>query len=448
MDIVYLILGTVVLILGAEVLVRGAAQLAVLAKISPLIVGLTVVAFGTSAPELAVSVMAGWSGNADVALGNVVGSNIFNILLILGVAAVITPLTINQQLIRLDVPIMIGSCALTWLLGLDGSISRLDGTFLFALVILYTGFLVYHGRKQGAAETGEIEDEVAELTAKHMNPFLAVVCVAVGLALLVLGSRWLVFAAVSIAESLGVSQLIIGLTIVAAGTSLPEVATSVMASLRGHRDIAVGNVVGSSIFNILAVLGLSSAISPSGVVVAGEALTFDIPIMVAVSLACLPVFISGSSMSRFEGALFLFYYASYMTLLVLEAMGNNLIGHITNVYAFGLLPATGVVLMGSLVLSEKRMEKWIVELPSTVQSVAWTTILHTRKVIVFVIGATVLVGGLALLVLPGPAFIVIPVGLAILATEFVWARTLLIRIQNKIKESAAYVTGKSQGGDS
>jgi cation:H+ antiporter len=318
----FLAFGLVLLVAGAEALVRGASRLAAMIGISPLVIGLTIVAFGTSSPELAVSVMSSASGQADIALGNVVGSNIFNVLFILGLAAVITPLIVAQQLIRLDVPIMIGVSVLLLLLGLDGKIGRAEGALLFAGIIAYTIFQIVQARREkNLAVTEEYEHEYAAPTSPNraVTWGINLALIAVGLVLLVLGSRWLVDSAVQIATALGISQFIIGLTIIAAGTSLPEVATSVIASIRGERDIAVGNVVGSSIFNILAVLGLASVVAPDGVAVSSEAIQFDIPFMTAVALACLPIFFTGNVIARWEGLLFLGYYVAYIAYLVLGA---------------------------------------------------------------------------------------------------------------------------------
>jgi len=255
-------LGLVLLVIGAEALVRGASELAARIGVSPLVIGLTVVAYGTSAPELAVSVRSSISGQPDIALGNVVGSNIFNVLFILGVSAMITPLVVAQQLVRLDVPLMIGVSFLLALLAGDSRIDRLDGIALFSGIVAYTFFALRQSRK----ESRRIKEEYAKefgATQPHAEGRVTfqVALIVLGLAALVLGSGWLVNGAVMLAQWWGLSELIIGLTIVAAGTSLPEVATSVIASIRGERDIAVGNVVGSNIFNILAVLGLSSIVA-------------------------------------------------------------------------------------------------------------------------------------------------------------------------------------------
>jgi len=308
-----LVVGLALLIGGAELLVRAASRLAAALGVPPLVVGLTVVAFGTSAPELAVSIGASLGGQADVAVGNVVGSNIFNVLLILGLAAVLVPLAVQRPLVRRDVPVMIGVSVLVLLLGLDGAIGRVDGLVLVAGLIVYTVLLVRAGRRENGA--------VAATVVAVSPPFRwrDVVLVGVGLALLVAGSRSFVAGAVTLAGRLGISELVVGLTIVAAGTSLPEVATSVVASLRGERDIAVGNVVGSNLFNLLAVLGLSGVVAPGGLAVPAAALRVDLPVMIAAAVACLPIFATGHRISRGEGAWFLACYVAYTTYLILTA---------------------------------------------------------------------------------------------------------------------------------
>jgi cation:H+ antiporter len=330
LTIVLALAGLALLVVGAEVLIKGASALAAAVGVSPLVVGLTVVAFGTSAPELAVSLLSAARDQADIAVGNVVGSNIFNILFILGLSALAAPLQVNQKLLRLDVPLMTGAAGLVWLLSWDGRIGWLDGALLSAGIVAYTVFAIRQSRKEGAEIQREYAEEFAAPTPGRGligSRLGQVLLIAGGLGMLVLGSHWLVNGAVMVARALGVSELVIGLTIVAAGTSLPEVATSVMASIRGERDIAVGNVVGSNIFNVLAVLGFSSILSPRGVAVTSSAFAFDIPVMIAVSVACLPIFVSGR-IGRVEGALFLGFYAAYATFLILAAKAHPLVSNI------------------------------------------------------------------------------------------------------------------------
>lgn len=345
MTLIFLVAGLVLLVMGAELLVRGAARLAALAGISPLVIGLTIVAFGTSAPELAVSVGAAWAGSADLALGNVVGSNIFNVLLILGVSALIVPLAVHQQLVRLDVPLMIVASLAVYLMGQDGRIGRLDGAILFAGILAYTTFLIIQSRKAGGAVESEVDLEADKDASPAWRYLKNGALILVGLGMLVLGSNLLVDAAVAIARYLGVSELVIGLTIVAAGTSLPEVATSIIAAIRGERDMAVGNVVGSNIFNLLAVLGLASLVSPAGINVNEAALHFDLPVMIGVAVACLPIFFTHYTISRGNGAVFLFYYVAYTTYLVLAATRNELLITFSNAMLWFVIPLTAITLL-------------------------------------------------------------------------------------------------------
>jgi cation:H+ antiporter len=318
-----LAVGLVALVIGAEILVRGASRLAAAFGISPLVIGLTVVAFGTSSPELAVSVQSAYNNSADVAIGNVVGSNIFNILLILGISSIITPLIVHQQLVRLDVPLMIGLSFLLYLFGMDGSIGRMEGLVMFLGLLVYIAYGIRKSRK----ENQEVQEEYAEEYGPKKNgantTLVNVAFIAAGLGLLVLGSNWLVTGAVSLARLFNVSDLVIGLTIVAIGTSMPEVATSVMAALKNERDIAVGNAVGSNIFNILCVLGLSAFASPDGLPVAETAIRFDIPVMIAVAVATLPILFTGNLISRWEGGLFLVYMLAYIAYLVFESIQHH-----------------------------------------------------------------------------------------------------------------------------
>jgi len=339
-------LGLAALILGGELLVRGASRLAAVAGVSPLVIGLTVVAFGTSAPELAVSLKASFAGQTDMAVGNIVGSNIFNVLLILGISATIAPLIVSSQLVRLDVPLMIGVSILMLLLGLDGGIGRADGGLLFAGLICYTGWSVYQSRKETAAVRQEFEQVFGQQPAgSRFQLMMQLGFMAGGLLLLSFGANWLVTGATDIARSLGMSELLIGLTILAAGTSLPEVAASILASLRGERDIAVGNVIGSNIFNIMCVLGLSAAVSPAGVDVSDTALRLDMPVMIAVAVACLPIFYTGHVIDRWEGILFFAYYCGYITYLVLAATIPNLGRTFGFVMLAFVLPLTAITLV-------------------------------------------------------------------------------------------------------
>jgi cation:H+ antiporter len=339
-------IGLVLLVFGAEILVQGASRLASALGLSPLIIGLTIVAYGTSTPELAVSLQANWSGEANLAIGNVIGSNIFNVLCILGISAVITPLVVAQQLIRLDVPLMILLSILVLLMGWNGNIDRGEGIILSLGGIAYTLFLLKQGNQENEDVQAEYDDEEHSWVNKIPLPPLLVnwLLVIGGIGLLVLGSRFLIESSIAIAERFGLSRLIIGLTIVAAGTSLPELATSVVASMRGKRDIAVGNVIGSNIFNILAVLGLASTFSPQGVQVSEAALRFDLPVMIAVAIACLPIFFTGNRIDRWEGLIFLAYYGAYTTYLILDATQHESLGIFSQILSLFVIPLTVITL--------------------------------------------------------------------------------------------------------
>ena len=345
MNLLLFLAGLAALVVGAELLVRGASKLALSIGISPLVVGLTVVSIGTSAPEVAVSVGAVAAGQGDLALGNVIGSNIFNVLLILGVSALITPLVVNVQLIRQEVPIMIGASLLLTTLMLDATISRFDGALLLALLVGYTVYVVVQSRRDPNAAAGnEPPPDAPQPGAWDSRLPVQLALVAVGLAGLVVGAGWLVDAATAFARALGVSDLVIGLTIVAAGTSMPEVATSVIAALRGERDIAVGNAVGSCIFNIFGAVGIMGLID-GALAVPPSALAFDIWVMLAAALACLPVFISGREIARWEGAVFLLYYAAYTTYLVLAAKHHAALPAFSSVMLGFVIPLTVVTLV-------------------------------------------------------------------------------------------------------
>jgi cation:H+ antiporter len=354
LTLVLFVVGLVLLIVGAELLVRGASRLAAAVGISPLVIGLTVVAFGTSAPELAVSVQSAWQGQADIAIGNVVGSNIANILLILGISALITPLVVASQLVRLDVPLMVGVSFLLYIMSWNGYLGFGEGALLFAGILLYTGWLIFQSRRENSRVAAEFAEEYGadeaskEATRTPLGLLLNFGLLVVGLILLVLGARWLVDGAVTLARWFNVSELIIGLTVVAIGTSLPEVATSVIAALRGERDIAVGNVVGSNLFNILSVLGMTALVAPTGVQVSAAALAFDLPVMIAVAVACLPIFYTGNLIARWEGLLFLGYYIAYVVYLIFAATTHDALPIFSTAMTLFVLPLTALGLFVAL----------------------------------------------------------------------------------------------------
>jgi cation:H+ antiporter len=337
--------GFVALIWGAELLVRGASRLASAAGISSLVIGLTVVAYGTSAPEIAVTLGSVFSTppKPELAIGNVVGSNISNVLLVLGISAVFVPLVVSRQLVKYAVPFMIAVSASLWILGRDGQISRVEGAVLLATALLYSVLSIARSRRTTAQLDVKQETQVAKSRAKAFGWNLLLI--GIGLLLLIIGANWLVDGAVVVAKMLGVTELIIGLTVVAVGTSLPEIATSLVAGLRGQRDIAVGNVVGSNIFNILLVLGLTALVAPQPVLVPNAAIRFDIPVMFTIALACWPIFFTGWSISRWEGAAFLAYYVAYTLFLYLQATQHEALGGYRFVMLYFIVPLTALVLV-------------------------------------------------------------------------------------------------------
>ncbi len=337
-----LLSGVGLLVLGGELLVRGGSGLARAAGISPLVVGLTVVSFATSAPELAVTLDAATSGAPELAVGNVVGSNIANILLVLGLAAIAAPLVVRSQVVRIDVPVMVGFSVAFWLLSLDGSVSTVEGGALLSALVVYTVRSVVVGRRQPPEPT-----TTPPASARSPRAHLAIDAgsVLVGVGLLVLGANLLVTGATQVATAFGISELVIGLTVVAVGTSLPELATTVIAVRRGERDLAVGNVVGSNIFNVGSVIGLTAVISPTGIPVAEAAAAFDLPFMVAVAVALVPVVFTGLAVARWEGVVFVSYYLAYTAYLLLDASGHDALQPFSSVMLTFVVPLTVLTLL-------------------------------------------------------------------------------------------------------
>jgi len=308
--ILLVVLSLLVLTAGAEGLVRGSASIALRAGLTPLVIGLTVVAFGTSSPELVVSLKASFLGQGDLAIGNVVGSNIFNIGIILGITALVCPVAVKLQIVKIDAPVMIAVAIILPLLLLDGTLSRSEAGLLFAGLIAYTAFNVWLAKKETSAA---IADEYAEgIPPKSKHWIWDVGFLVGGLVLLVLGSNLLVTNCITIARSLGVSEAIIGLTIVAAGTSMPELATSVVAAIRKEPDIAIGNIVGSNIFNILGILGVSGLVAPIAVT---NIQVTDYLVMIGISVLLLPLLWTGLRVRRIEGSLLLACYFGYLYML-------------------------------------------------------------------------------------------------------------------------------------
>ena len=298
------------LFIGAEGLVRGSASLALRSGLSPLLVGLTIVAFGTSSPELFASVKAALSQQGDIAVGNVVGSNSFNIGVILGLAALVCPIPVHRQVIKIDAPIAAAAALLLPFLLLNHTLGRFEGFLLVAGILAYTSMNIVLARGQGRGGAENAVDVPMAGVSRHWGMDIAFIVAGVGL--LVLGSSLLVKNSIALARVLGVSEAVIGLTIVAAGTSMPELATSVVAAVRKQPDIAVGNVVGSNIFNILAILGVASIVSPLR---APGVSMLDYGVMIGLTVLVIPLLYTGRLLHRLEGAALLTVYGVYMFIL-------------------------------------------------------------------------------------------------------------------------------------
>ncbi|GGK71477.1 calcium/sodium antiporter [Ornithinimicrobium pekingense] len=348
-----ILLGLVLLVGGGELLVRGASSLAARLGLSPLVIGLTVVSVATSSPELAVTVGATLDGQPDLAVGNVVGSNIANVLLILGISALVLPLSVREQLVRFDVPFLVVLSGLLLVLAFDGGLSTLEGVVLLTAMVVHTALTVVISRRRTRAarsegDSGERTDD-GSAGKPPARLLVSLLLVLGGVGLLVVGADQLVTGAVSVAEALGVSGLVVGLTVVAVGTSLPELAASVIAAVKGERDLAVGNVVGSCIANIGLVLGLPAVISSGGLPVPGAALALDIPLMLAASVALLPVVLTDFCVARWEGALFIALYAAYVGYVVLDAINHDALEGFTLVMVVFVLPLVLVTLVSTVV---------------------------------------------------------------------------------------------------
>ncbi|KUI25688.1 sodium:calcium antiporter [Mycobacterium sp. IS-1742] len=312
--------GLTVLAVGSEVMVRGATALASRLGVTPIVIGLTVVSIGTSMPELAVGVIAVGEGTGALAVGNIAGTNVVNVLLILGLSALLVPLALQMRTIRSELPVMAGVAVLFWLLAADGLLSRLDGTILVTCAVGYTVAVVQSARRESRQVALEFADEfgpgaVGTVMTGGRGAVMDVVMTVGGIALLVVGADWLVDGAVGVSRELGVSDALIGLTVVAIGTSAPELMTTVISTLRGDRDVAIGNLIGSSVYNILLILGLTCLVA-DGIALPESLVRIDIPIMVTVALACVPIFLSGRRVSRGEGGAMVVVYLGYLAFLL------------------------------------------------------------------------------------------------------------------------------------
>lgn len=422
-DVVFVLGGLLGLVVGASLLVGGASRIALRLNVSPLVVGLTVVAFGTSAPELFVSVRATLGGQPDIAIGNVVGSSIFNILVILGLSALVTPLAVQRRLTRYEVPILLAATATSWVLVLDGTLSVADSLMLCGGAVLYFAAMIFFSLKSQA------EPDAADVPATTEAWPVSVLRVGFGLGLLVVGSEWLVQGAASIAVALGIDELMVGVVVIAAGTSFPELATSLIAAMRGERDIAVGNVVGSNLFNLLVVLGASGAVSGVGLQFPAQALLLDVPVMVGAAVLCLPVVITGARISRFEGGLFVCFFLLYLTALILASTGNPLAGQVGFFARWWVVPAVALVLCGSLVRSYNAVGAIIRKGEGVLNEATTRSMRHLKTVVVAVTGGTLVVVGMLLFFTPLPGVLVVGLGLGILGVEFAWAKRLLLAMQ-------------------
>lgn len=316
------IAGLAALLIGAEMVVRGSAKLGALLGVRPLVLGLTVVAIGTSLPELAIGIDASLQGSSSLAVGNIAGTNICNLLLILGLSALLQPLPLHLQVLKLDLPMMVAATAIMAAMAWDGALTRLDGFLLFGLAIIYTIGVLRISKRESQAVRKEFED-MCDFYAptirqsKMQRRWKYAVMLAAGIGTTIIGADLMVTGAIEIARTLGISEAIIGLTIVAVGTSSPELAIAIISTIRNDRDVAVGNVLGSSIYNILVVLGIICMVSPDGLLVGHELQLFDIPLMMGVALACVPVFIRGRCISRTEGGLGVAVYMIYLLWIIL-----------------------------------------------------------------------------------------------------------------------------------
>lgn len=350
-EIILLIGGLVLLVVGAELVLRGASRLALSLGVAPLLLGITVVSVGTSAPELAVGITASLQGSGSLAVGNIAGTNVLNILFILGISAMLRPLTLHLQLLKLELPVIIGATLLMMAFAWDGIITQAEGVIMLACAVAYTVMLVRLSRREsdeirnefegmyseegkdakratceeasdcaeGSREKSSTEQGAFSLSAllSFLPPRVQFASVLVlGLVLTVLGADLLVNGASDLARGLGISEAMIGLTIVAIGTSAPELATTIVATIKDERDVAVGNLLGSSIYNVLLILAITCIVSPGGILVEQELVAVDIPVMVGAMLMCVPVFITGRRVSRLEGAAFVGFYALYLMWLI------------------------------------------------------------------------------------------------------------------------------------
>lgn len=319
MEYFQLIAGFLVLILGGEALVKGAVNLAVKLNISPLVVGMTIVSFGTSAPELLVSLGAATTGHPDVSIGAVIGSNISNIALVLGLTVLIFPIAISRDTLRIDWPLMMIASLLFYLFARDGMIELFEGVIFVSILILFTGWLFIKSRKQGKAALADLALDVDVNTAEQSNIYKDLLFLLLGFVGLFYGADWLIDSVVTIAQDYGISEKLISVTVVAFGTSLPELVTSCTAAYRKETDISIGNLIGSNVFNILAILGITSIVHP--IHVAESINSFDVYYMLGISALIFPLMYFGRKIGRLKGVLLVFVYFIYIYLVIVAEKG-------------------------------------------------------------------------------------------------------------------------------
>lgn len=312
------ILGLAALIFGAEILIRAGSRLAALIGIPPIVIGLTIVSVGTSTPELAIGIEAARLGSGSLMVGNIAGTNTVNILLILGLSALLVPLTLEPRTIRVDLPMMVIAAIAMMMMAWDGVMTAIEGLLLVAAAAVYTLAIVHTARRESRADAAESAGahDIEPAGQPRWDVAFQIALLAAGIAVVVVGADWLVKASIELARLLEVSEAFIGLTVIAIGTSSPELVTTLISTFRGQRDIAIGNLIGSSVHNILFILGITLMVTTGGVTVEPALVAVDIPVMAAVALVCIPVFMSGARISRLEGGLFVATYVVYLTYLI------------------------------------------------------------------------------------------------------------------------------------
>ncbi len=336
-----LIVGLIALLGGAELLVRSATKIALFFKLSPLVIGLTIVAFGTSAPEIAVALSGSFDNHIGLGFGNVIGSNIFNLLFILGLMAVFKPLRIVRKVVRVDIPLMIITSAGLLVLAMDGHLSKIEGAIMLLGLVLFTVFTLRQGKKEENDFNKDFRESRKSISRGTLT--LQFIILLLSIILLGWGSDRVVDSSVVIARELGIDEFIIGLTIIAVGTSLPELVTSLMALAHRRCDLAVGNIVGSSIFNILGVVSVMTLVSSGGVTVTANNLSMDLPVLLASSVVCLPIFFSGYRISRLEGIFFIIYYLVYIVFFAVITAPDSFFGTYVRISMIYVIPSVFII---------------------------------------------------------------------------------------------------------